>query len=112
MSEVETETPVLNGSSETKKKKPRPLAQKRAPLAKAKKRRASAASSKPISAPKKKRGKTAKWSDTKAQLVVHATHALLTKFDKALPRLGKSLKIAAKVTRGSVLRALVERAIK
>ncbi len=86
-------------------------------MAKPQKKRASAASSKPVSAPKKRRGKgggkkrAAKWSDTKAQLVVHATQALLTKFDKALPRLGKSLKVTAKITRGSVLRALVEKAV-
>lgn len=75
----------------------------------------SAASSKRDSAPKKKRGKRGgkvpgHWSKTHAQLVLHATPELVKKLDRKLEALGKRL--GCNPTRGAVVRALVERAIK
>ena len=101
--------PIVEAKPRKPTKKPKKIAKKRA----------SAASSKPASAPKKKRvqsrGKSKKtpghWSKTHAQLVLHATPELVAKLDRKLSSLGKTLKLE-RPTRGSVLRALVEKAVK
>lgn len=60
----------------------------------------------------KRRAKPRHWTETKAQLVIHSTPQLVAKLDRALTRLGKRLKLEVKPTRGSVVRALVEAAVK
>jgi hypothetical protein len=105
--ESTTEAPTIPSTPKAKK-----AAAKKRPAKPAKKKTASRASSKQASAPKKKRGKAPKhWSDTHAQLVVHAHPSLIAKLDKAISRLGKSLKLD-RPTRGSIVRALVEKAVK
>lgn len=67
-------------------------------------------SSKPASVRPKKRGKApGHWSDTHAQLVIHAHPSLIAKLDRKIAKLGKLLKLD-KPTRGSIVRALVEKA--
>jgi hypothetical protein len=113
--------PEATHSEPTKKKAPHKVTAK--PKAKAsapkspKKHKAKKAHASPKAATKtKKSGKGTKkrprhWTDTKAQLVMHATPQLVDKLDKALPRLGKKFKID-RPTRGSIVRKLVEEAVK
>jgi hypothetical protein len=51
------------------------------------------------------------WSKTHAQLVIHAHPSLVAKLDRSLARIGKRLKLE-NPTRGSVVRGLVEAAVK
>jgi len=74
-----------------------------------KKKHASAVKKTPAKRGQKKR--PGHWTDTKAQLVLHATPQLVDKLDRALTRLGKKFKLD-RATRGSVIRALVEQAVK
>ena len=61
---------------------------------------------------RKRSGKTpGHWSKTHAQLVIHAMPELVAKLDRAISRLGKKLKLD-RPTRGSVVRALVQAALK
>ena len=111
MTEEKSETQVQPTTEPNKKPKP------------AKESKRSAASSKQASAPKKKPAKRGakkkaakkarrmgKWAETHGQLVVHATPELVRKFTAAVPRLGKALKLE-NPTRGTILRAWVERAV-
>jgi hypothetical protein len=96
------------------KRKVKAKAKKSARVAKksAKKKSASRASSRLGSGRKSKAGKVpGHWSKTHAQLVLHATPQLVAKLDRKLATLGKRFKLE-RPTRGSVVRALVEAAVK
>jgi hypothetical protein len=64
--------------------------------------------------------KKGRWSDEHAQLVLHCSHQLLAAFDRKLKGIAKRLKLSpatrgkgmGRITRGQVIRALVERACK
>ena len=127
MTSETTETAVVNGAAHVepkgpgvKKAKPRKTKAKATARsgarAKTKSPARATAKRKPSKGRGTKRGKRSgkvpgHWSKTHAQLVLHATPELVAKLDRKIKALGKSLKLD-KPTRGSVLRALVERACK
>lgn len=90
------------------------------PAKKAKKAKKPPATAKRTAAKKKaaKKGRPRHWTDTHAQLVMHATPELVAKLDRKLEALGRALKLepntrgkrSGRITRGQVIRALVEKA--
>lgn len=125
------ETSVVNGApvAATAATPKKPAKTAKASAKRRAKKSAPAKSSKPASRPKKKltaKGggskvpgrkragkKPGHWSKTHAQLVIHAHPALIAKLDKSIARLSKTLKLEGRnQSRGGIVRALVERALK
>lgn len=98
---------TAKGKSRTKARRPKASSRRGA--------KAAARSKKPRARAKAKREK---WSDKHAQLVVHCSFEILKKFDRKLTTIAKRMglkpqalgKGAGRITKGQVLRAMVEKA--